>query len=234
VFRTPAGERAQWTHVLLENHPDGGIARLRCFDGKAPDATDPGPERVKRVRHAAPIPRGGDTAHVGPDAAAIAAAWAKVKVGDVVNLASEALGAKVVATSNNRYGHSQQLLSDAAPKSMGDGWETSRSRGSEHHDFVVVALGREGTLERLTADFTYFVLNNPVALRVLGARSSSVDVLPGDDAWVELVLHTRVKQLAGAKLEVGTLAHAGPFTHVKLMTFPDGGANRLQVFGRTS
>lgn len=234
VFRTPAGEGAQWTHVLLENHPDGGIARLRCFDGKAPDATDPGPERVKRVRHVAPIPRGGDTAHVGPDAAAIAAAWAKVKVGDVVNLASEALGAKVVATSNNRYGHSQQLLSDAAPKSMGDGWETSRSRGGEHHDFVVVALGREGTLERLTADFTYFVLNNPVALRVLAARSSSVDVLPGEDAWVELVLHTRVKQLAGAKLEVGTLAHAGPFTHVKLMTFPDGGANRLQVFGRTS
>jgi allantoicase len=220
---------------MLENHPDGGIARLRCYAARAPAATDPGDAPARRVRHAAPIPRGGDAAHQGPAADAVAARRAAVSPGAEVNLAAESLGARVVATSNNRYGHSQQLLADAAPKSMGDGWETSRSRGADHFDYVVVALGREGVVTRVEVDFTYFVLNNPVALRLLGARADD-GALPDDGAWVELVARRPVKPLAGASLALGAdaLAAAGPFTHVRLETYPDGGANRLRVVGRTS
>jgi allantoicase len=77
------------------------------------------------------------------------------------------------------------------------------------------------------------VLNNPVALRLLGARAADGS-LPDDGAWVELVARTPVKSLAGASLVLGAdaLAAAGPFTHVRLETFPDGGANRLRVFAR--
>ncbi len=232
VFRTARGEAESWTHVLLESHPDGGIARLRCYAGRAPADVDPGEGDVRRVRHAAPIPRGGDTAHHGPAAEEVAARQAAVAPGALVNLASEGFGARVVATSNNRYGHSQQLLADAAPVSMGDGWETSRSRGGGHADHVVVALGRAGVVERVEVDFTYFVLNNPVALRLLGARVEG-DV-PGEGAWVELVGRTPVKHLAGATLalDAGALVARGPFTHVRLETYPDGGANRLRVYGR--
>jgi allantoicase len=232
VFRTPRGLSETWTHVRLENHPDGGIARLRCYANRAPTEVDPGDADARRVRHEAAIPRGGDTAHHGPTADDVAARWREVSADARVNLASEGLGAKVVATSNNRYGHSQQLLADAAPKSMGDGWETSRSRGAGHFDYVVVALGREGTLDALVVDFTYFVLNNPVALRVLGARSTA-DGVP-DDAWVEVLAHTPVKHLAGARLTVETsaLKARGPFTHLRLETSPDGGANRLVALGR--
>ena len=235
VFRTPKGVARGWTHVLLENHPDGGIARLRCYAERAPAATDPGDAPARRVRHEAPIPRGGDAPYQGPTADAIAARRAALPPGAEVNLASEALGARVVATSNNRYGHSQQLLAEAAPKSMGDGWETSRSRGANHFDHVVVALGREGVVTRVEVDFTYFVLNNPVALRLLGARAAD-GALPEEGAWVELVARTPVKPLAGASLALGAdaLAASGPFTHVRLETYPDGGANRLRVFGRAT
>ncbi len=234
VFRTPRGRDDAWTHVLLENHPDGGIARLRCYDRFAPANVDSGEASARRVRHDAPIPRGGDAAHHGPSVDEIAARRASITPGAVTNLASEGLGAKVVATSNNRYGHSQQLLSDAAPRSMGDGWETSRSRGADHFDFVVVALGFEGTLDRVEADFTYFVLNNPVSLRVLGARASVGDTEVDESAWIEVVPRTRVKHLAGATLtvEASSLAARGPFTHLRLETAPDGGANRLRAFGR--
>jgi allantoicase len=232
VFRTPRGLGAAWTHVRLESHPDGGIARLRCYAQRAPASVDPGEESVRRVRHDAAIARGGDTMRHGPTDEAIAARWSATAPGALVNLASEGLGAKVVATSNNRYGHSQQLLADAAPASMGDGWETSRSRGPAHCDSVVVALGREGTVERVEVDFTYFVLNNPVALRVLGARATGGDALPRDEAWVEVVPRTPVKHLAGARLTVDALAARGPFTHLRLETAPDGGANRLVALGR--
>ena len=230
VFRTPAGLADAWTHVRLENHPDGGIARLRCYADRAPAALDPADGEPRRARHDAPIPRAGDAAHRHPSDDDIAAAWRAVPPGAAVNLAAESLGARVVATSNNRYGHSQRLLADAAPTSMGDGWETSRSRDPAHRDHVVVARGREGVLDGLTVVFTYFVLNNPVALRVLGARA------PGDDpaAWVEVLPRTAVKHLAGASLSVTAegLAARGPFTHLRVETFPDGGANRLRVSGR--
>jgi len=229
VFRVAAGSRAEWTHVLLENHPDGGIARLRCWDGAAPEGLEPDASGVKRVRHAAPIPRAKDTEHHAPTAESIAAAWAKVASGAQVNLASEALGARVVATSNNRYGHSQQLLSDSAPKNMGDGWETSRSRSAGHFDFVVVALGKPGVVASLVVDFTWFVLNNPVALRVKAAQAPGVEV-PGDDAWFELVPQTRVKELAGRSLQL-TLDGKRPVSHLRLETLPDGGANRLRAIG---
>jgi allantoicase len=232
VFRTPRGTTDAWTHVMLENHPDGGIARLRCYAVRAPATTDPGDATARHIRHEAPIPRGGDTAHHGPTDADIAARRAAA-AGVEVNLASEALGARVVATSNNRYGHSQQLLAEAAPKSMGDGWETSRSRGAEHADHVVVALGLAGVVTRVEVDFTYFVLNNPVALRLSGAHVAD-GALPDERAWVELLGRTPVKSLAGASLALDgdAIGAKGPFTHVRLETYPDGGANRLRVFGR--
>lgn len=236
VFRTEGGAAAEWTHVLLESHPDGGIARLRCYAGRAPDAVDPGDAGERRVRHGSAIPRGKDTSHEAPSADAVAARWRSAAPGELVDLACEALGARVVATSNNRYGHSQRLIAEAAPVSMGDGWETSRSRGGEHLDYVVVALAREGAVERVEVDFTYFVLNNPVELRLLGARlPQGAEPPPGDDgAWRVVIPRARVKELAGRvlKLDAGALAATGPFTHVRLETYPDGGANRLRVYGR--
>ena len=209
--------------------------RDSCYADRAPAETDPGDATVRRIRHEAPIPRGGDTAHPSPSEAEVAARWSAIGPDAEVDLACEAFGGRVVGTSNNRYGHSQQLIAEAAPKSMGDGWETSRSRGGEHLDYVVVALGRAGIVDRIEVDFTYFVLNNPVALRVVGALVKEGADAPEDGAWLELVPRTQVKSLAGGVLRVEGphLGEAGRVSHVRLETFPDGGANRLRVFGRT-
>jgi len=233
VFRSPAGEGAAWTHVLLESHPDGGIARLRCYPATAPEAVDPGAASERRVRHEAPIPRGGDRAHAAPTSASIAERWAAVEAGDDVDLACETLGGRVVATSNNRYGHSQALLAEAAPTSMGDGWETSRSRGVDHFDYVVVALGRRGHAIRVEIDFTYFTLNNPVALRLQATDAEGEELPAHDRGWFDLVPRVDVKHLAGSvfRATLGAEISARPVTHVRLESYPDGGANRLRLFG---
>ena len=85
----------------------------------------------------------------------------------------------------------------------------------------------------LVSYFTYFVLNNPVDMRLLGA-SVEGDALPAEGAWRDLVPRTRVKELAGSTLRVegDSLRAAGRITHVRLETYPDGGANRLRVVGR--
>lgn len=233
VFRVPVEADTRWTHVMLENYPDGGIARLRCYAGKAPSPFDPGADEARRTRHPSSIPRGGDSMFEDSPPQSLMMRWSSLPQNGLLDLACGALGGRVVDTSNNRYGHSQQLLEEEPPKSMGDGWETSRSRGADHFDYVVVALARPGTIERIEVDFSYFVLNNPVALRILGA-SAPPGGLPTSDAWVELVERVEVKALAGSKLHLDApaLKAHGPFTHVRLETFPDGGANRLRVIGR--
>jgi allantoicase len=119
---------------------------------------------------------------------------------------------------------------------MGDGWETSRSRGADHRDYVVVALGRPARIERVEVDFTYFVLNNPVALRILGASAApGADAPTSEHAWFELLARTPAKAHAGRVLHLAPpdlRAADAVFSHVRLETYPDGGANRLRVFGR--
>ena len=232
VFRCPVGKASAWTHVLLEMHPDGGIARLRCYAERAPADVDPSDGHERRVRHEAPIPRGGDRAHEAPTAETIAARWQEHEQTPdaIVDLAGEALGGKVVATSNNRYGHSQALLAEAAPTSMGDGWETSRSRGADHFDYVVVALGRRGVATRVEVDFTYFPLNNPIAMRLLATDAANETIPSADATWFDLVPRTNVKHLAGHVFRANLPADIAvrSVTHVRLESYPDGGANRLR------
>ena len=99
---------------------------------------------------------------------------------------------------------------------------------------MVVALGRAGVVERIEVDFTYFVLNNPVALRVLGANAEDGRDSPAEGEWRELVPRTSVKALAGNVLRVEgpELGALGRVSHVRLETYPDGGANRLRIVGR--
>lgn len=233
VFRVAHDGPQDWTHVMLDNHPDGGIARLRCWDGPAPVALDPGDATVRRVRHAAAIPGKHDDARALPDAEAVAARWEETG-SSRCNLACESRGGRVVATSNNRYGHSQALLSPEPPASMGDGWETARSRGDDHTDHVVVALGRRGELDALELDFTFFVLNNPVAVtvRAIDDADGALDVPL--DQWTPVVVERWVKDAAGTVLclDGDTLLARGPFTHLRIDTHPDGGCNRLRAIGR--
>lgn len=235
VFRTPAGQQKNWTHVKLENFPDGGISRLRCYPEKAPTDVDPGEQESRRIRHEAILKRGDDAVYSAPSPAVLQARWSTIVEGTTIDLACGALGGLVLESNSNRYGHSQQLLAEASPTSMGDGWETSRSRGADHFDYVIVALARPGTLEQIVVDFTYFPLNNPVSLRLLGANIPAGKA-PTSNDWVELIGRTPVKALAGSKLILNAdkLNACGPFSHIRMETFPDGGANRLHIFGKPS
>ncbi|KAL2054306.1 hypothetical protein ABVK25_005447 [Lepraria finkii] len=61
-----------------------------------------------------------------------------------VELSAAVMGGVAVAWSDQHFGQAGNLLLPGRGKDMGDGWETKRSRGVGHEDWVVVKLGARG------------------------------------------------------------------------------------------
>jgi allantoicase len=115
---------------------------------------------------------------------------------------------------------------------MGEGWETRRRR-EPGNEWAVFALGDRGRINRVVVDTTHFKGNYPDRCSLLAS-----DIGSGTDPSIvtqSMFWHTLLPE---QKLEMDR-AHVfereiidlGPITHVRFNNIPDGGVNRLQLFG---
>ncbi len=95
-------------------------------------------------------------------------------VSTTVDLAHVANGGLAVAYSDQHFGRASNLLLPGRGIDMGDGWETRRSRGGDHCDWVVVKLGTEGVIERVVVDTAHFKGNFPKMVKVEATNSQEV------------------------------------------------------------
>ncbi|MCW2598830.1 MAG: putative allantoicase [Frankiales bacterium] len=145
--------------------------------------------------------------------------------GLTADLASQELGAEVVACSDDFYSPADALLLPDRPRNMGEGWEARRRRGPGH-DVVVVRLGLAGTPRLVEIDTTYFV-HNASGSCALWAASCADDPGFDDPRWTPLLSSTRLQPDTRHRFRV----KAGVTTHVRLDAHPDGGLARLRVVG---
>jgi len=113
------------------------------------------------------------------------------------------------------------MISPFAPIHMFDGLESARSRSPGHTESVHLQLARPGKLKRLEMDFTYFRNNNPREVELHGLSNG---------VWKQILPKTLVKHYAGNRF-LKDLDLKEVFTEVKLIVHPDGGVNRLHLFG---
>jgi len=111
---------------------------------------------------------------------------------------------------------------------MGDGWETRRRRGPGY-DWVIVKLGWMGLLARIIVDTAHFKGNFPDFCTIEAANIPEGKSTE-EAQWVELLPKTRLS--AHREHLFKDLVSKGPFTHIRLNVFPDGGVSRLRVFAR--
>ena len=153
--------------------------------------------------------------------------------GKAVDLASVRNGGLFVTASDNHYGIRGALLMPDRAKHMGDGWQTRRSRDLGHHDWAIVRLGTPGFVSKVEIDTNHFKGNYPDRASLEGVMA--VNVAPGNlggMTWRTIVSETKLfahrrHVYSGPQIEA-----AGPFSHVRLNIFPDGGVSRLRVIGR--
>jgi allantoicase len=149
------------------------------------------------------------------------------------DLASALSGTRAIAWNDAHYGRPGNLLLPGIGARMEDGWETRRRR-EPGNDWTIFALGRAGSVEKVEIDTTHFKGNYP------DQASLQAAYLPGmeDSAVIPLSLYWPVllppQKLKAHRLHRFTkeVAGLGAVTHIRFNIFPDGGVNRLRLFGR--
>jgi allantoicase len=160
----------------------------------------------------------------------VAVDWGRVR--GSLDLAAIGFGGVVMAVSDEHFGRKENLLMPGRAPNMGDGWETRRRRGPGH-DWAIVKLGTAGLLEKIELDTNHFKGNYPesAVLEAVSAPGASVeDLLTAGHDWNVIV--PRTKLAPHKRHSLTKLAERGPFTHVRLQIFPDGGVSRLRIHGR--
>ena len=115
------------------------------------------------------------------------------------------------------------------------GWETRRRR-EPGNDWIVVALGAAGTVERLEIDTAHFKGNYPDRASVEGillAGGGDESGLLGDGAeWRCVMAEEKLEMDKIHTFEGDRVRDIGPVTHLRLSIYPDGGVSRFRAFGK--
>jgi allantoicase len=161
--------------------------------------------------------------------------WSKLKPGELVDLAAVENGGVPLACSDMFFSSMNNLIMPGRSENMGDGWETKRRRGPGY-DWIILKLGRSGTVRKIEVDTNHFKGNYPDTCSIEGcaAPNASVDELAGKDTrWNELLPKTKLQADTQHFFE-RELSAIDNCTHIRLNIYPDGGVSRLRLWGTPS
>ena len=148
---------------------------------------------------------------------------------DLVGLVN---GGRALACSDMFFSPMNNLLLPQRATDMGQGWETRRSR-PPGDDWVILALGQPGEIESLTIDTNHFKGNYPdrCAIDAVYWPNAPASALVRLNDWVEIL--PKAKLRAHEERDFG-ITNSGPWTHLRMRIYPDGGISRLRVWGTPS
>lgn len=154
--------------------------------------------------------------------------------GGPIDLVAIQNGGAALACSDQFYSDPTNLTMPGRSENMGDGWETKRRRGPGH-DWAVLRLGHRGVIEQIEVDTNHFKGNYPESCSVegcdLSGQEATTDWAGANLPWAEVLPRTPLEAHTQHRFEQ-EIASGGPFTHVRLNMYPDGGISRLRLFGR--
>ncbi len=156
--------------------------------------------------------------------------WDQVADDEIKDLGEALNGGRAIACSDEHFGIMSNLLLPDKGMNMGDGWETARRRGPGH-DWVIIALGHPGILNKITVDTAFFKGNYPnhCTLQVACLNEMPSDIETDSESWPELLSEEKLQM--DREHHFTALNDIGAVSHVRLNIFPDGGVSRLRLFG---
>ncbi len=160
---------------------------------------------------------------------------------ELVDLAAERLGGKVLWANDDFFAEKENLLKGAPPvwiegkytdrgKWM-DGWE-SRRRRTPGFDYCLIRLGLPGSVHGVVVDTSYFTGNFPERCSIQGcaapALATAKELESAATRWETVLPETA---LAGDIRNYFETSSPRRMTHLRFKIFPDGGVARLRVHG---
>ena len=160
---------------------------------------------------------------------------------DLTDLASERLGAAVIAANDEFFAPKEGLIKPGAPEwrdgvytergKWMDGWETRRRR-TPGHDWAIVRLGLPGRVQGVVIDTSFYTGNYPEHASIDACSDEgvrTVDHLMNGAAWHPLLGSVALEGNGPNAFDVA--ASGARVTYLRLNIFPDGGVARLRVHG---
>lgn len=159
----------------------------------------------------------------------------------LLNLASDRLGSKAIACSDDFFAEKENLIKPGRGifitdkytdrgKWM-DGWESRRKR-TPGYDWCIVQLGAPGIIKGFDIDTNYFLGNHPPFASVeacyVNGNPDEKKLLSPEATWIEILPKSPLKPGSQHFFEIKS---DSIFTHVRLNIYPDGGVARLKVYG---
>jgi allantoicase len=165
---------------------------------------------------------------------------------DLIDLASEDVGSKVLWASDDFFAEKENLIKSAPAVFIADkytergkwmdGWESRRKRLKNpfEHDQCLIQLGLPGEIKGINVDTSFFTGNFPeyVSIEVFPAKSLKSGQTPQEllasSEWIEIL---NKSSLAGGTQNYFAVAGSVCASHVRVRIFPDGGVARLRLHG---
>ena len=155
--------------------------------------------------------------------------WTGVAEADLAAIEN---GGWLVACSDQHYGSPANILYPGTGATMAEGWETSRRR-VPGNEWALFRLACPGVISRVVVDTTHFKGNYPDRCSIQAALHGADDssAVASSLYWSDLLGE---QKLAMDKVHVfeSEVADLGTVSHVRFNMIPDGGVNRLRLFGQ--
>ena len=146
------------------------------------------------------------------------------------DLAAVENGGQVLSCSDMFFGVRHNLIMPGRAANMGDGWETKRRARPRLRLGARPSSRPRRTLARVEVDTNHFKGNYPDTCMLEGCQAgAAIDV----ERRARGARSSRARSSRRTRSTSSTTSSSnrGPFTHVRLNIFPDGGVSRLRVFG---
>ena len=156
----------------------------------------------------------------------------------LIDLAQPRLGSKVIFRTDYFFASANRIIDPSTPvfkdglfdkngKWM-DGWESRRKR-TPGHDYLIIKLGKPGSILKVNVDTSHFNGNQPSMISIDACNSKSKNTK--NFKWKTLVSKKKTKANSP---HIFKTSSKSVFTHIKLNIFPDGGVARLRLYGSIS
>ncbi|MGB4841213.1 MAG: allantoicase [Saprospiraceae bacterium] len=158
--------------------------------------------------------------------------WDLVTENEETDLVAAENGGLAIDCNDMFFSAMGNLIMPGRGINMGDGWETKRNRTPNNRDWVILKLGKPGSIERIIVDTCHFKGNYPDSCLIEACHSvNNEPVIAGNVDWKSLLPQQKLSadHIHEYKNEICKL---GEVSHVRLNIFPDGGISRLRLFGK--
>ncbi len=154
--------------------------------------------------------------------------WDQRNSSESLDLAAAVNGGKSILCNDMFFSHMDNLIMPGKGINMGDGWETKRNRTPNNRDWVIIRLAKKGKINEVMVDTHHFKGNYPDSCMIEGCVSETdeTDGMKWRTLLPQSKLEAHHEHLFDKEIE-----NHGPFTHVRLSIFPDGGISRLRLWG---